>query len=449
MIKKEPYESVHGELKNEHLKHVNDIEKYFKPRRETVSQITILPNFCIDRDMTNFMQTVFTELNGVNIYRGLLVELRPSYELSLSDFQWLYPQICKRRGIIKIAKDASLENIKNRIRDLKEMTIQDFLKKSETKNEYMLSPFYNSVGIFECNSASQDWGTTDSSLAVGFDLSLDKFVLHFLYALINNNPNINVADFFKLLTTSKIEGQSLIQMVSEMAQGVCEYVLNVEDHDLEWITDQTYNYFYKTNHSYFFFNHAVNMLAMNKRPVAFQSSTLAGFVLLNNNITNKHPCHFSFPTDSGFTGEFYSHSDLSDRQKDRLLQAFHWQRHVIPFNTYLMQKTNNILTSSWKQFETKYQVVNEKFYRTNFNRLSTHNVYDYLHPENIINLQPGSKDAGVRFPLHSKHLIVQLLLDNYKKFAEHGIINSSFYDSRRDMLLLPKGIAASILKTSK
>ena len=79
-----------------------------------------------------------------------------------------------------------------------------------------MSPFYNSVGIYECNSSSSEWGTTESSMAVGFDLSLDKFLIHFLYTLIENNANLNVVDFFKLLTTSRIEGQNLIQKVCNL-----------------------------------------------------------------------------------------------------------------------------------------------------------------------------------------------------------------------------------------
>ena len=401
MICKDLYEKAHGSLQGNHLAYVQKLEEYFKVRKNTTAQILILPNFCLDNDMTNFMQQLFPELAGMNIYRGLVVELRPNYEMSLGDFQWLYPQISKRRGIIKLDDSMSIDNIKTRIRDLKEIAVADFLKQQETSNEYLLSAFYNSVGVFECNSASSEWGTTESSMAVGFDLSLDKFLLHFLYSMIKNNPNINIVDFYKLLMTSRIEDQNLIQLVSEMVQGVMEYVLDKEEHEFKWITDQTYNYFYKTNHSYFFFNHGVNMLSMNKRPIAFQSSTLAGYTLYKNNITNQHPYHFVFPVDAGFINAFYSYDSLSTGQRDRLKKAFHWQRHVIPFNTYLMQKTNPVENKEWKEVENILQVLHAKFYRTFFNRLSTHNVYDSLHPKEIVQLQPGGNTTSVRFPLHS------------------------------------------------
>lgn len=446
MICKDLYEKVHGPLKGYKLKYVQQLEEYFTVRKNTTAQIIILPNFCLDKDMTNFMVSLFPDLKSTPIYRGLVVELRPNYELSIGDFQWLYPQISKRRGIIKVGKKNSVDNIKSRIRDLKEMSLKDFSESQNVANEYSLSALYNSIGIFESNSASSEWGTTESSLAVGFDLSLDKFLLHFLYSMIKNNPNINIVDFYKLLTTSRIEDQNLIQLVSEMVQGVMEYVLDVEEHDFEWVTDQTYNYFYKTNHSYFFFNHGVNMLSMNKRPVAFQSSPLAGYTLFKNNITNQHPFHFVFPVDAGFCGEFYAHDALDDVQRERIQHTFFWQRHMIPFNTYLMQKTNAVMTKEWKDLENTLQVLHEKFYRTSFNRLSTHNVYDFLHPAEIIQLQPGSATAQVRFPLHSKHLILQLILDNYKALWQYNIINPKFYDERRNMLLLPKNIATIVLK---
>ena len=69
--------------------------------------------------MSNCMQTLFPKLKGLSVYRGLLVELRQTYEMSLGDFQWLYPQISKRRGIIKMPSVASVDNIKNRIRTSK------------------------------------------------------------------------------------------------------------------------------------------------------------------------------------------------------------------------------------------------------------------------------------------------------------------------------------------
>ena len=55
MIRKDLYESVHGALRGEPLKHVQQLETYFETRRESTSQITILPNFCKDNDMTDFM----------------------------------------------------------------------------------------------------------------------------------------------------------------------------------------------------------------------------------------------------------------------------------------------------------------------------------------------------------------------------------------------------------
>lgn len=445
MICKELYENVHGPLKNENLKFVQQIEKYFETRRESTSQITILPNFCIDNDMTNFMHTIFPKTKAFNIYRGLLVELRPTYEVSLGDLQWLYPQISKKRGIINIPSTANIEGIKSRIRDIKEMTMADFTK-SQLNAEYMLSPFYNSVGIYECNSASSEWGTTQSSMAVGFDLSLDKFFIHFIYNLLDTNANMHISDFFKQLTTTRIEDQNLVQMVSDMVQGVMEYVLDQEEHDFEWVTEQTYNYFYKTNHCYFFFNHAVNMLSMNKRPVAFQSSTLAGYTLYKNNINNKHQYHFACPVDAGFKYEFYDHDSLDKDQQKRLLSSFHWQRQDIPFNTYLMQKTHSVSTSKWKVTENTLQILNEKFYRTFFNRISTHNVYNFLHPTDIIKLQPGGTQAEVRFPLHSQHLILKLILDNYKVLQDHQIINPKYYDSRRNMFVLPKKLASKVIK---
>ena len=65
MIRKDLYESVHGALRGENFKHVQQLEKYFETRRESTSQITILPNFCKDNDMTNFIATLFPRLKDL------------------------------------------------------------------------------------------------------------------------------------------------------------------------------------------------------------------------------------------------------------------------------------------------------------------------------------------------------------------------------------------------
>ena len=111
-----------------------------------------------------------------------------------------------------------------------------------------------------------------------------------------------------------------------------------------------------------------------------------------------------------------------------------------------MKKCHTVASKEWKQLENTLQVLNEKFYRTYFNRLSTHNVYDFLHPKEIIALQPGDKNSHVRFPLHSNHLIMQLILDHYKDLSIHEIINPKYYDTRRQMLMLPKELAKLVLK---
>ncbi len=82
MINTELYTLNHGIIKPQPQAHVDALEAYFKPRRENVVGVTLLPNFCLDKDMTNYIHHLYPDLKEYNIYRGLLVELRTNYKIS-------------------------------------------------------------------------------------------------------------------------------------------------------------------------------------------------------------------------------------------------------------------------------------------------------------------------------------------------------------------------------
>ena len=123
MINTELYTLNHGSIQRKQQAYIDTLEAYFKPRRENVVGVTILPNFCIDKDMTNYIHHLYPDLKEFNIYRGLLVELRTNYKVSKGDVQWIYPQLCKQRGLCELPTTCNIDTVISRIKDMKEKTI--------------------------------------------------------------------------------------------------------------------------------------------------------------------------------------------------------------------------------------------------------------------------------------------------------------------------------------
>ena len=442
MINTELYSLNHGTIKPQHQAHVDALEAYFKPRRENVVGVTLLPNFCLDKDMTNYIHHLYPDLKEYNIYRGLLVELRTNYKISKGDVQWIYPQLCKQRGLCELKTTCNLDTIISRIKDMKEMKLDDLKKKIEDK-KFMLSPLYNNITVYETTHRDSEWGTQVTKHILGYDISCDKFIVPFWKVMLSEE--VTVSELYNKLTTIQIEGNNTKTLINDSAKAVVEYITDQSELDLQFITDITTNWFFRNNREYFFFNHGVNLLGLNKRPMALQTSMLAGLQMYKNIVTNAHPHKYVFPYDCGLSGEYHTYSEMTKSQQKRLEQVFYWDKSIIPFNTYLMSKVNKINTPEWRNVETKLEVIPDNFFSIVFSRISTHNVYHYMDAKEIIQLQPGNDKTNIFFPLKSNHLITQLMVDNYEKLQHFNIIDPKYYDKQKKMLVLPRHISELIL----
>ena len=445
MINTELYETSHGSLSPEISKHVEKLNVYFKKKMENVVGVTLMPNFCVDNDMTNWMHSTFPDLKSFSIYRGLLVELRANYKLSAGDIQFIYPQLCKQRGIIEIPKNFCIDTLIARIKDIVEMKLTDVKGKLNDKNTLQLSPLYNNISLYKTSNTDNEWGISEEKILLGYDLSCDKFLINYWkYQIADNDQKIS--DFYNSLVTTKIEGSNVKTLVNEHCKGIIEYITDIPENELNFVTDMTTNWVFRNDHEYFVFNHCVNLLSLQKQKIVMGTSMLAGLKVYKNLVNNNHKYKYAYPYDTGFTNKFHSWDLMNDTQKERLGNStFFWNRQAIPFNTYLMAKVNSCNSNSYRVIESELQVIPVGFYKVFFSRLSSHNVYMYLDAKDVIKLQPGNKYTMINFPLHSSNVVTKLLVDNYDKFKQYDIINSKYYDENINMLCLPRQIASLVL----
>ena len=443
MINTELYELAHGSTA-EVLPYINKLEDYFKSRRENVVGITILSNFCVDNDMTNFIHKIYPETKDYKIYRGLLVELRANYKVSIGDMQFLYPQLCKQRGIVEIPTNTDKDTVIARIKDIKELNLNALKGRIENKQALMLSPLYNSLCVYETSDRDNEWGMVRKKYLVGYDLSCDKFLINFWKFCIEQQ-DLTISTLYSNFVTSKIEGSTVQNLINSQCQGILEYVLNQNESEMNYVSDISTNMILRNDQEYFVYNHCVNLLGLNNRPFTMQTSMLAGLKEYKAIVNNNNSYKYVFPYETGFKSDFHSWDNMNEEQKVRLETKFYWNKAAIPFNTYLMQKVHMHTNDKFRQVETILQVIPKGFYNVIFCRVSTHDVYEFLDAKHIVQLQPGDNTTEIYFPVSSKHIINSLLLDNYDKLHHFNIINEKYYDENRQMLKLPRKIAALVL----
>ena len=445
-INTELYEIAHGKIEPEITAYIQKLETYFERQSQNVVGVTVLSNFCRDDDMTNFIHDIYPDMREFDIFRGLLVELRANYKISLGDIQFIHPQLHKQRAVIELPKNVDKKSVILRLRDLKEMDLNEINGKIENLAELKLSPLYNSLSVYETTYRDSEWGMNVQKLLLGYDISCDKLIINFWrYCL--EKPDSHIHDMYAQLTTGKIEGATINQIFEDQCEGLMEFVTQKSDSELNYISDVTTNRILRNDHEYFVYNHCINLLG-NQRPVTMQTSMLAGLKVYKNLVNNQNKFKYVFPYDSGFSGEFHSWSDMNQAQKDRLEKNFCWYKHVIPFNTFLMAKMHAKDNDRQRRLETEMQVIPQNFYNVVFCKLSSHNVYKYLGAKEIVKLQPGDNQTMIHFPLSSKHVINTSLLNNYDKVKDWQIISSEYYDEKKNMIKLPRELANLLLSYS-
>jgi len=349
--------------------------------------------------------------------------------------------------LVNLPNNVNLDQVKAQIRDLKEFDINGFHQKTENMTEYEISPLYNNIGVYVHNDASNEWGTTNNSYVIGYSLSCDKLLIQpWKYLL---DQNLEVHELYKQLNTMKIEGQTIKSVINESSKGIVEFLTGKKEHMLSYITEMATNWFFRNDQNYFFFNTCCNILSLSQRPIAFETSPIAGIQLYKNDCKVEHPYNFCFPIDTKTYDGFHIHDNLTQQQKERINLNFYWDRNKIPFNTKLMRKCASVNTGNWKRTEQLLQVIPDKFYKIYYSRMSSHDLYSSLAPETLIQLQPGGINEYIYFPMEIQNIVLKTLIEKYDEIqSKYKIINEQYYCPRRKMLKIPRQVAKIILNKS-
>jgi len=421
---------------------IKDLTDHFEKQRTLVSCITLLPNFCIDTDVQRFLMSWKKEFENIPIYRGLIVEVRPSYEISLEDARWIYPQLYKHRGLVELPKSADLSAIRDRMSSIREADLIGDSKLSDVK----LSPVYNSIGIYCSQSTDSDFGMVENRSYVGYDLSMDEQVIPVWYTLLKDKCNAETI-YTKMFSARLIHDTTVKNMVQEMVTAFLELVTDAQTTSMEHVTDIWYNCFFSNKHCIFFFNHAMNLLGAASHPPMLNRSCASGYMLYKpKTVKNTQEYNFAWPIDTGFTGDYHNWDHMHETQQDRVKECFVWTRELTPFNTWLMKSVRSDKTSEWKAVENILQVVADRIITLSYARVSTHKHNSTMRASDILKIHPGEADECVAFPMEYTHEIIDLLVTHYAEIHQQvNILRPEFYDEHANTILIPKGLAKSIV----
>jgi hypothetical protein len=260
----------------------SDIDKFAKlAEKDGVLSVKLLSNFGKDVEMSLKHDT--------SVYRGLIVQLSSSYNLSEGDRLWLHPELGKGRSMYAGGnkKTAPVE----------------------------LSAFNSSVGFYSTHIIDEIGGYNSKNYVI-VDSGLDKEAGVLLQSWLLSNVTVKQA--YDEVVRSKLvaRGQQTRDKIA-MGYGTNERELN-----------SNYNMLYTDAKSYYFYNHVIK--PQNGQAIVVVSP-LMGCAVINNVGDN------SIVSDLLTSSKYIDVNSLEEEQRQRAMVKCKWAGKNI-INTYTMRK---------------------------------------------------------------------------------------------------------------
>lgn len=364
--------------------------------KKSVLAVKLLANF--GKDLEQSLS------RGYDIYRGVVVELSGDYQLDESDKFWLHPQLFKTRALYKTSKD----DIKSQLK--KEFAISNFASSSA----YYTTHFFDEIGGYrEENYAIID--TSNDEVAAG---SLSHWV----------TSKLKISDVYNEMYTVKVDGKTMQQHAKTEVSKIAK-----EMGDLQPLLSSSYNVLYRSNDSYFFYNHA---LKPDSEKVLVHVSPLMGYNMIDTN------GEIAVAADLMASDEYLDISKFKEEQRKRAYVSCSWKGKNI-INTFCLRKPIN----NYKEFLGVGSVT----YRMESGYFSNSNISDKLDPKIVLFLTPEATLIPDDVVVHShimkniiklpatEEILTKLVKDNWKQLFSKKFISG-------DNLALPRELVKQIIE---
>ena len=377
----------------------NRLRNLFEKQKQHVIKVVLLPNFSIDHDRSQAEESP--------IYRGLVVNVKDTYELSPEDKCWFHPELGKGRSAFMDQRIS------------KSLTEQQLGSTEQVSSS--ISPFNSSAGEYYSQSEDAYGIVTKSNYSIVS--SCNESVSYPLWSSWFNS----YTSMKKVYASWKRNGTlDNIQKHRDSLVGSPEKPLYQD----------VVNNIMSDGKSIYVTNHAVKCNSGDR--VLCEISPTAGFVWFKVNGSSRE--NDFVPSDCGFSDQFVNIHALREEHKDRFYKDCSWLSKK-PFNTYVMRKP--LLTAN--QLATASDLTKcERAFMKKVTCSSQPVLNDY-DKDTLLKLPPLNQNIQV--PFKQSNEIVKYVLDNYhqlnKEHPSFDLINPKYL--KQGALELPREIVESCL----
>ncbi len=345
-----------------------------------VLSVTLLSNFGKDVEMSYKHDT--------DVYRGLIVQLASTYNLSSSDKLWLHPELCKGRSMYKGGKQAVVKD---------------------------LDQFNSSVGVYSTHSIDEIGGYKEETYTI-VDVGMEKQSEVILESWLLSGSNMQSA--YHELIASKLVKQSQEKRDSiARTYGAHKRVMS-----------SNYNMLYSDGKTYYYYNHGIKPI---QGKALVNISPLIGCAMVV--VDDKH-----IESDLMSCNQYINIHSLSEEQRARAFESCKWEGKNI-VNTYTMRKPI-------EHYKTKLEAHNVTMYRLENGYFSANPVHSKLPADIVLYLTPQKefipqsanchqhiRDGSIDLPASHEN-ISKIMKHHWKDLNSKKYLNGNSLNLARDMV---------------
>ena len=357
---------------------IHDIVGILGTRKENVQEVVFLENFSKDLE-----QSI---IHGSNIYKGLVVKMKPDFKFQSADIAWLHPHFAQIRAVYPGGEFAPLRE--------KQLDIG------------------SSCGTYTV-AHEDDIGSLQMTRYTIVDMHISSAGSRIVKEWLRGST---VKEAYEQYLTAPLKGYSNIQ---ECTRAQCDDLsedLNVTEEAIQtWFT----NVFHRDSGIIQFSNHSI---VENGKGSLIKISPLYGYMMI------KGRCNV--PSDLLSKDDFVNVSKLKESQIKRIFSKCHWGSSVV--NSTALRKP----FSNWGDFFSgqRYKMEEAHF-------ASSEEVTPLMHPKYLHTMTALSHQIGEgrnkyhyedKIEVSSSDKMIARLLD----MGKHSILNPEFYNDGN--LYLPR-----------
>ena len=395
MIDSSSFKRAHPQTCSAELSDAQDhLKALFEKQRQHVVSVRLLPNFSIDHDRSKAENTA--------IYRGLVVNVKDTYELSPEDKCWFHPEMGKGRSVFQ-----NVEPVKH---------IQEQVLGQTEEVKASISPFNSSVGEYYSQTEDTYGIVTKNKYCIASTGSENR-----AYPLWSS-----WCDSYTSMKKVYAQWKSM-----NIADAVRDDRRSLTASSSKMTYNDTINNIYSDGKSLYVTNHALKCNSGDK--VLCEVSPTSGYVWMS--VAGKNRCNDFVPSDCGFADHFVNVHTLRQEHKARFYNDCSWLSDK-PFNTYVMRKP---LISMDTLSDAANMNKKERLFMKKMTCSSQPFETDY---ERNTLLQLTPLEQKIHVPFKQTNEIVKYLLDNYHEISEQypafDLINPKYLKNKH--LELPREI---------